>query len=158
MSLARLLAGRDDLDIAVIDPADPKDRADHSWGFWATEDTADALPMARKTWQRWQIITADGKAEQVADQHPYASLESKAWLTAARREAEAGNVTMVRAEVRDIRRSTSGYEMTTDKGEAVAGMIIDSRTRPAKRTSCCNISSAGRLRQQIRALTQIRRS
>ena len=133
MSLARLLTGRDDLDIAVIDPADPKDRADHSWGFWATEDTADALPMARKTWQRWQIITADGKAEQVADQHPYASLESKAWLTAARREAEAGNVTMVRAEVRDIRRSTNGYEMTTDKGEAVAGMIIDSRTPPRKK-------------------------
>lgn len=138
LSLARQLAVmnsslQEGLDIAILDAADPDDRADHSWGFWAIPETADAFAMARKTWAQWQIITSTGKAVQTADQHPYASLEAKAWLTEARRLTQNSNIRMVKAAVHDLTRDPSGYYMNTSIGEARADMIIDSRSpAPAK--------------------------
>ena len=128
LSLARRFASRDDMDIAILDPSDPQERGEHSWGFWSIPETEEAYAMARKTWTRWQIITPEDRVEQQATKHPYASLESKAWLTSARRTALDAGAHFVKASVLDLRRTTNGYEMTTSKGEATADMVVDSRS------------------------------
>ncbi len=98
-------------------------RQDHSWGFFLTEDTADAASMVRKQWQKWQIVTNDARVTQMADKHPYAGLESKAWLTACKEAAALHGVKLSTASVSNV----EGNIITTNQGQISADIIYDSR-------------------------------
>lgn len=128
LSLAARLASHEDLNISIIDPADGRDRPDHSWGFWKIDATRDAFAMARQSWSRWQIITPRGHAIQTARHHPYASIESKAWLTDARRKAENGKTATIKEKVHDIAVEQNGYTLMTDRGNIRSDLLADSRS------------------------------
>ena len=98
-------------------------RQDHSWGFFLNDDTADAAPMVRKTWPRWKIITETHDVTQSATHHPYAGLESKAWLTHCKDRAIAHGVQISPAHVDDVH----GQTVTTTAGRLSAETIFDSR-------------------------------
>ena len=62
-------------------PVSPAATNRHSWGFWATQGLKEQAKLARQSWQKWQIITAEQKVTQTADAHPYCRLDSREWLT-----------------------------------------------------------------------------
>ncbi|MCE2517828.1 MAG: lycopene cyclase [Alphaproteobacteria bacterium] len=99
-------------------------KQDHSWGFFVMDELADAAAMARKSWTKWQIITPDAAFTQHSTNHPYAGLESKAWLTHCRGAALANGVKFTQAIITAI--SDQGV-VDTDHGAIKAGMIYDSR-------------------------------
>ena len=52
----------------------------HIWGFWQTKWLSQSAALSRKSWQQWQIITANGRVTQTSSSHPYHALDSTAWL------------------------------------------------------------------------------
>ena len=117
-SLARKAAAFDGVTVLL---AGKEKRQDHSWGFFINEDTAEAGTIARKTWHRWQVITSSKVITQVAKSYPYAGLESKAWLSKCKAEADGVKVSTAQVE------AVTGHEITTDQGVIRAETIFDSR-------------------------------
>ena len=110
--------------IAVIE-AKAK-RQDHAWGVFLDEDTNHLNQMVRKKWSQWQIISNHGQNTQSSSKHPYACLESKAWLTHCRKTALAHGVDMIAGQVSD----TFDGKLLMD-GLAISGRtIVDSRPKP----------------------------
>ena len=99
-------------------------RQDHSWGFFINEETAEAGAIARKTWHRWQVITPSQTVTQTAKAYPYAGLESKAWLSKCKAEANSVKISTAKVEAVD------GQAITTDQGVIRAETIFDSRPPP----------------------------
>ena len=110
--------------IAVVEAKAKKQ--DHAWGIFANAFTDDAIAMARKTWAHWQIVTDQGAVTQSSDTHPYACLESKAWLTHCRQQARSLGVELIQGQVTD----TTPNSITTEDGVITTGQIIDSRPNP----------------------------
>ena len=50
-------------------------------GDLATQGLKEQTELARQSWQKWQVITAEQKVTQTADAHPYCRLDSRDWLT-----------------------------------------------------------------------------
>jgi len=117
-SLARHAAKMDGVSVLL---AGDQRRQDHSWGFFLNEDTKDAADILRKTWHRWQVITRERHVTQEAKTYPYAGLESKAWLSKCKAEAE--HIQVSRANVLKV----EGGAITTDQGVIVSKTIYDSR-------------------------------
>ena len=120
-SLARH-AGQLDDGITVLLTGTRK-RQDHSWGFFLNDDTAEARDIVRKTWHRWQIITPERQVTQTAQHYPYAGLESKAWLTKCKKDAEHAGVHISRANVVSV----DGQAVTTEDSVIHGTHIFDSR-------------------------------
>ncbi len=83
LSLARRLAAIEKasgLKACLHGPVSPAAKNGHSWGFWATKDLTEQVGLARKCWQKWQIITTEQKITQTANAHPYCRLDSRDWL------------------------------------------------------------------------------
>ncbi|XDZ64713.1 lycopene cyclase family protein [Alphaproteobacteria bacterium LSUCC0684] len=130
LSLARRLAGMEMLDLIIVDSQKPRDRADHSWGFWHTQGMDDAFHMARKHWHRWQIITETGTADQRAERFAYAAIESKAWLTDCRLKSMKSGAEIHPYHVHAVRRTDSTFVLETDDGEITVDAVYDSRPPP----------------------------
>ena len=117
-SLARHAVRMDGISVLL---AGDQRRQDHSWGFFLNEDTKDAADILRKTWHRWKVITRERHVTQEAKTYPYAGLESKAWLSKCKAEAE--DIQVSRANVLKV----EGDAITTDQGVIRAKTIYDSR-------------------------------
>ena len=98
-------------------------RQDHSWGFFINAETHEAAQMARKMWQRWKIITPKHEITQTAHHHPYAGLESKAWLGYCKEKASSLGVIISDTSVSTV----DGNTVMTDQGPLDADQIFDSR-------------------------------
>ncbi len=128
LSLARKLAEINGMDLMLADPLKPGERRDHSWGFWQTQGMDDAFAMARKHWHQWQIITPSGRAVQKAELHPYAAIESKAWLTECRLKAVKSGADLRRTDIQSVRKTDDSFILETGDGEITVDQVYDSRT------------------------------
>ena len=127
LSLCRMADQLPGADITLIDPLKPGQRQEHSWGFWRHEAAEEAFALARKTWSRWRITGVARSVEQIATRHPYACLESKAWLGECRRRARAAGCTFMQASV-DTARGEGGRIILETSAEPVeADLVLDSR-------------------------------
>ena len=128
LSLARHAQSLPHQRVAIIEGK--AKRQDHAWGVFASDSlkeiAADALAMTRKTWHRWQIITAEGTATQTSQTRPYACLESKAWLTYCRQQARENGVRFIHDQVI----SADAHSITTSTETITTDQVYDSRPNP----------------------------
>lgn len=126
LSLCRVLA-EDAGGLAITLIEQQRQRQEHSWGFWRHDAAEDAFAMARAHWQRWSIITPEGRADQHAVDHPYACLESKAWLGDCRQRASAAGVRFKTGSVTAALQQGDGFKLETNTGSLEADIVLDSR-------------------------------
>jgi len=128
LSLARQLAAKKRCALVIADAQKPGQRPDHSWGFWHLPDMDEPFAMARKTWRRWQIITATGSATQEARQFAYAAVESKAWLTHCRLAAQHAGAEFLPHAIHDVEDNKTAFMLKSETGEITVDAVYDSRT------------------------------
>ncbi|MDG2403847.1 MAG: lycopene cyclase family protein [Paracoccaceae bacterium] len=79
--------------LAIVAPRPEPPETDHIWGMWQMDWLKDVVPLARKKWQKWLIITAETKVLMQADTHPYHALTRQTWLAHCKQRAAQYGVT-----------------------------------------------------------------
>jgi len=99
MSLAMRAGDLPDLELALVRPEGAPKPADHIWGFWDGPDmpasVATARDLARASWDRWAIITADGGVVMTSAARRYSALHRSEWTRHCRTAAELAGVGFV---------------------------------------------------------------
>ncbi|MGC6454837.1 MAG: lycopene cyclase family protein [Candidatus Puniceispirillaceae bacterium] len=105
--------------LTLVRPQGAPTPVDHIWGFWDGPDMPPAMAaargLARASWDRWAIITADGGVVMQSAERRYFALHRQDWT----RHCEAA-----------ARQAGVGFAAEADHNDAPAAAILDSRPPP----------------------------
>lgn len=102
LSLARRSKELDDCQITIVRPTNAPQAKDHVWGFWSDPVLTPATNIARKTWQKWAIITPDDCAVLSSSTRPYNAFKRSDWLSDCTEVAKSSGVKIIdEAEMHD---------------------------------------------------------
>ena len=106
-------------ELTLVRPKGAPTPVDHIWGFWDGPDMPPALSaackLARASWDRWAIITADGGVVMQSGTRRYSALHRSAWTRHCETVAQQAGV-----------RSVDEAEL----GDEGADLVFDSRPPP----------------------------
>ena len=119
LSLALRADDLADLELALVRPEGAPTPVDHIWGFWDGPDmpssVATARGLARASWDRWAIITAEGGVVMQSGKRRYSALHRQEWTRHCEAVAKQNGVAVVEGEGR---------------GQACSDLVFDSRPPP----------------------------
>ena len=87
--------------ITLVRPHNAPPETDHIWGFWGGDDMQVAGDIARASWTRWAIVTAEGRVDLESQARPYRALQRSDWTRYCRQAATTAGVTVIEGDAPD---------------------------------------------------------
>jgi len=82
-------------EITLVRPDGAPAGAEHIWGFWGGPGLETAMGLARRSWSRWAIASADDRVVMTSSQRPYFALRRSDWISHCQARAKAAGVAMM---------------------------------------------------------------
>ena len=101
LSLAARAAELPEHRITLVRPHNAPPETDHIWGFWGGDDMQVAGDIARASWTRWAIVTAEGRVDLESQARPYRALQRSDWTRYCRQAATTAGVTVIEGDAPD---------------------------------------------------------
>jgi len=95
LSLAARAGELPDHDITLVRPDGAPAAAEHIWGFWGGPGLETAMGLARRSWSRWAIASADDRVVMTSSQRPYFALRRSDWISHCEARAKEAGVAMM---------------------------------------------------------------